>query len=509
MSKPRITSLAVIETADATSKPGGNMNSTSTTGAPERTVLCVSPTPDEPLAEFLTAAGWHVVHAKTTAIAERLLDRGDIKVGLVDVPQDCTAQQLFALESCMRHSETNWIAQIAPGQAVDELTSRFILDYCFDFVTRPCLNERLIFALGHAHGLSNLRRASVKPKPSLGRHGMVGHCEAMQQLYRRLDKCAQTDAPVFVAGESGTGKELTARAVHDCSARAKQGFVAINCAAIPPTLLQAELFGHERGAFTGALQRKIGRIEHADGGTLFLDEIGDMPHECQAVLLRFLQEGTIERLGGNAEIKVNVRVISATHVNLESAVTDGRFRADLYHRLCVLRLDEPPLRERGADIRLLADYALSMYKQDGTHKIRGFSSGAVVAMSNYAWPGNVRELINCVRRAVVMSEGRFITEVDLGLPVASSERAKTLAEIRTKAEMAAIEDALRRHGQNLSGAAAELGVSRATLYRLMNANRVQTDANPMRQIRKQARGEDDAGEDEGSDGRTMLEASPG
>jgi DNA-binding NtrC family response regulator len=487
------------------------MDSTSAAPASERTVLCVSSAADEELMAFLSTAGWNVLQARTTAAAERLLERSDdIKVGLIDLPEDCTAQQLSALEACMQRGETNWIAQIAPGRADDELTSRFILDYCFDFVTRPCLNERLIFALGHAHGLSNLRRASVKPKPSLGKHGMVGHCDAMQRLYRRLDKCAQTDAPVFIAGESGTGKELTARAVHDCSARNQQPFVAINCAAIPPTLLQAELFGHERGAFTGALQRKIGRIEHANGGTLFLDEIGDMPHECQAVLLRFLQEGTIERLGGNASIKVDVRVISATHVHLEAAVADGRFRSDLYHRLCVLRLDEPPLRERGSDIRLLADYALSMYRQDGTHKIRGFSSGAVVAMSNYAWPGNVRELINCVRRAVVMAEGRFITETDLGLPAASAERTKTLAEIRMKAEIEAIEDALRRHGHNLSGAAADLGVSRATLYRLMNANRMQTDVNSMRQIRmrrQQHDGEADTGDDAEDEAGTPLSAA--
>jgi len=429
------------------------MNSTSTSGASDRTVLCMASTPDEALAAFLGAAGWQVVHARTTAAAEKLLGRGDIKVGLVTLPDDVTQQQLSALEACMRHGEANWIAQIAPGQATDELTSRFILDYCFDFVTAPCLNDRLIFALGHAHGLSNLRRASFRPQPSLGAHGMVGHCEPMQKLYRRIDKCAQTDAPVFIAGESGTGKELTARAVHDGSSRAQQEFVAINCAAIPPTLLQAELF---------------------------LDEIGDMPHECQAVLLRFLQEGTIERLGGNTPIKVDVRVISATHVNLEAAVKDGRFRADLYHRLCVLRLEEPPLRERGSDIRLLADYALSMYRQDGTHKIRGFSSGAVVAMSNYDWPGNVRELINCVRRAVVMAEGRFITEADLGLPEVSGTRTKTLAEIRTQAEIEAIEEALRRHGHNLSGAAADLGVSRATLYRLMNANRMNPDSNSTR-----------------------------
>ncbi|MEM5339915.1 sigma-54 dependent transcriptional regulator [Paraburkholderia azotifigens] len=477
------------------------MNSTCTTGASDRTVLCVASTPDEALAAFLADAGWQVVHARTTAVAEKLLDRGDIKVGLVTLPDDVTQQQLSAFEACMRHGEANWIAQIAPGHATDELTSRFILDYCFDFVTAPCLNDRLVFALGHAHGLSNLRRASFRPQPSLGAHGMVGHCEPMQKLYRRIEKCAQTEAPVFIAGESGTGKELTARAVHDGSTRAQQAFVAINCAAIPPTLLQAELFGHERGAFTGALQRKIGRIEHANSGTLFLDEIGDMPHECQAVLLRFLQEGTIERLGGNTPIHVDVRVISATHVNLEAAVKDGRFRADLYHRLCVLRLDEPPLRERGADIRLLADYALSMYRQDGTHKIRGFSSGAVVALSNYDWPGNVRELINCVRRAVVMAEGRFITEGDLGLPEVSSVRTRTLAEIRTQAEIEAIEEALRRHGHNLSGAASELGVSRATLYRLMNANRMNPDTAPPRPARRTggADGPSGSGNPEGTD----------
>jgi DNA-binding NtrC family response regulator len=438
----------------------------------ERTVLCVSAAPDEILGRFLAASGWQVAHAKTTAIAERVIARDNIKVGLIELPDPCTPQHLSVLESCMRRMETNWVAQVAPGQADDELISRFILDYCFDFVTRPCLNERLIFALGHAHGLSSLRKTPVALEPSLGQHGMVGQCDAMQQLYRHIDKCAATDAPVFVAGESGTGKELTARAIHMRSARAKNAFVAINCAAIPPTLLQAELFGHERGAFTGAVQRKIGRIETAHEGTLFLDEIGDMPHECQAVLLRFLQEGTIERLGGTAEINVNVRVISATHVDLEKAVDDGRFRSDLYHRLCVLRLVEPPLRERGGDIKLLANYALSMYRQDGARKIRGLSSDAIHAMARYAWPGNVRELINCVRRAVVMSEGRFITAADLGLPHSVQTPAVTLAEIRSKAEKDAIEQALQRHGYKLSEAAADLGVSRATLYRLMHANRV-------------------------------------
>jgi DNA-binding NtrC family response regulator len=451
------------------------MTTTVTPHEMDRTVLCVSARPDEMLTKFLAACGWQVAHAKTTALAERMIERDNIKVGLIELPENCSSQHLSALEACMRRVETNWVAQIEPGQSDNELVSRFILDYCFDFVTRPCLNERLIFALGHAHGLSNLRKMRITPEPSMGRHEMVGQCEAMLQLYRHIDKCAVTDAPVFVAGESGTGKELTARAIHVRSPRSTQAFVAINCAAIPPTLLQAELFGHERGAFTGAVQRKTGRIESAHQGTLFLDEIGDMPHECQAVLLRFLQEGTIERLGGTSEIKVDVRVISATHVDLEKAVEDGRFRSDLYHRLCVLRLVEPPLRERGGDIKLLANYALSMYRQDGARKIRGFSSDAVVAMSNYGWPGNVRELINCVRRAVVMSEGRFITASDLGLPQSANAPAVTLAEIRSKAEKDAIEQALQRHGYKLSEAAADLGVSRATLYRLMHANRVNQD----------------------------------
>ncbi|HYS64101.1 MAG TPA: VpsR-related response regulator, partial [Paraburkholderia sp.] len=212
------------------------MNTTGTPVDTERSVLYVSNLPDQKLADFLAASGWHAVHAKTAAAAERMIERGNIKVGLVELPGDCTSQQLSALASCMRRVETNWVAQIAPGQAENEMVSRFILDYCFDFVTRPWLNERLVFALGHAHGLSNLRHAQVAPEPSLGRHGMVGQCEAMQQLYRRIDKCAVTDAPVFVAGESGTGKELTARAIHDRSPRAGRPFVAINCAAIPPSL---------------------------------------------------------------------------------------------------------------------------------------------------------------------------------------------------------------------------------------------------------------------------------
>ncbi|WP_116138630.1 sigma-54 dependent transcriptional regulator [Trinickia diaoshuihuensis] len=449
----------------------------------ERTVLLVSLKPDTESVDWLVSAGWHVVHAKTPQQVQRTLERGAIHVGLVQLPADCNSQQLAELESCISHNDVAWIAEVRPGQAEDPPVRRFILDFCFDFVTLPCNDERLTILMGHADGLWSLRDTASRAKPAVVNSAMIGQCEAMQQLNRGVDKCARNEAPVFVAGESGTGKELTARAIHDRSTRGKAPFVAINCAAIPPSLLQSELFGHERGAFTGALQRKIGRIEAADGGTLFLDEIGDMPHECQAVLLRFLQEGTIERLGGSGPIKVDVRIVSATHVDLMAAIQAGRFRMDLYHRLCVLRLDEPPLRQRGGDIKLLAQHALELYRRDGARKIRGFSSDAISAMFNYSWPGNVRELINCVRRAVVMAEGRFITASDLGLPGMEAKAGRTLAEIRCDAERAAVRDALARHAYSLSSAAIELGISRATLYRLLNSSGLRDESPSQRHPR--------------------------
>jgi DNA-binding NtrC family response regulator len=279
-----------------------------------------------------------------------------------------------------------------------------------------------------------------------------------------------TDAPVFISGESGTGKELTAVAIHERSARRDQPFVAINCGAIPAHLLQSELFGYERGAFTGANQRKIGRVEAANGGTLFLDEIGDLPLESQASLLRFLQERKVERLGGHGSTPVDVRIISATHVDMQTAMIEGRFRADLYHRLCVLQIDEPPLRARGKDIELLAKHMLDRFKKDASRRLRGFSPCAIAAIHNYGWPGNVRELINRVRRAIVMSEGRQITARDLELGEYVEVAPVSLAQAREAAERQAIELALLRHRGRLGDAAHELGISRVTLYRLLSAH---------------------------------------
>jgi DNA-binding NtrC family response regulator len=306
--------------------------------------------------------------------------------------------------------------------------------------------------------------------PTRAEDEMIGSCDAMLALFRSIRKVAMTDASVFISGESGTGKELTAAAIHKRSVRRNEPFVAINCGAIPAHLLQSELFGYERGAFTGANQRKIGRVEAANGGTLFLDEIGDLPLESQASLLRFLQERKVERLGGHGSTPVDVRIISATHVDMQTAMIEGRFRADLYHRLCVLQIDEPPLRARGKDIELLAKHMFDRFKKDASRRLRGFSPCAIAALHNYGWPGNVRELINRVRRALVMSEGRQITARDLELGEYVEVAPVSLAQAREAAERQAIELALLRHRGRLGDAAHELGISRVTLYRLLTSH---------------------------------------
>jgi DNA-binding NtrC family response regulator len=357
---------------------------------------------------------------------------------------------------------------------------RLIRQYCFDYVTLPTSNERIINAVGHAHGMTTLHERVPHAGSALdgkdGLEGMLGSCDAMLALFRSIRKISITDAPVFISGESGTGKELTAAAIHEQSRRRNAPFVAINCGAIPPHLLQSELFGYERGAFTGAHQRKIGRVEVADGGTLFLDEIGDLPLESQASLLRFLQERKVERLGGHTSTQVDVRIISATHVNMQTALIEGRFRADLYHRLCVLQITEPPLRERGKDIELLAMHMLERFKKDARRSLRGFSSCAITALHSYHWPGNVRELINRVRRAIVMSEGRKITAADLELAAHVEVVPPTLTQAREIAERRAIEMTLLRHRGRLGEAAKELGIARVTLYRLTNAYGLRSEA---------------------------------
>ncbi|BAN23780.1 sigma-54 dependent transcriptional regulator [Caballeronia insecticola] len=437
-----------------------------------RQLIYVTRDPSETLCARFEERGWHIEIVASARDTRKAL-RSDLATGgLLDLSSQFESHELAAFESSLTMTNVGWVAATVAGQLEDAAVRRLIRDYCFDYVTLPTSNDRIVDSVGHAYGMVALHDAASNDARSEGRAEgeMVGSCDAMLALFRSIRKVAMTDAPVFISGESGTGKELTAVAIHERSARRDQPFVAINCGAIPAHLLQSELFGYERGAFTGANQRKIGRVEAANGGTLFLDEIGDLPLESQASLLRFLQERKVERLGGHGSTPVDVRIISATHVDMQTAMIEGRFRADLYHRLCVLQIDEPPLRARGKDIELLAKHMLDRFKKDASRRLRGFSPDAIAAIHNYGWPGNVRELINRVRRAIVMSEGRQITARDLELGEYVEVAPVSLAQAREAAERQAIELALLRHRGRLGDAAHELGISRVTLYRLLSAH---------------------------------------
>jgi len=306
---------------------------------------------------------------------------------------------------------------------------------------------------------------------------IVGTSPAMQHVADVLDRYAKTDEPVLITGESGTGKELVARAIHDHSRRSAGRFVAVNCAAIPSNLVASELFGYEKGAFTGALARTKGQIEHADGGTLFLDEIGDMPVNLQGHLLRFLQEGQIVRVGGREVIKVDVRVVSATNVRLRQAIADGRFREDLYYRLNILALALPPLRERHGDIEPLARHFLHQAATQFERPITDFTPDAIEALNQYHWPGNIRELMSVIRRTVVISNGPMISAAELiGLGEGDHTFALPAPSARpvpgSEDERLALIDALARARENITETARGLGVSRVTLYRMLHRHAI-------------------------------------
>jgi two-component system NtrC family response regulator len=293
----------------------------------------------------------------------------------------------------------------------------------------------------------------------------------MLRICRNIEKLAPSDVSVLLQGESGTGKEILARALHELSARGKERFVAINCAAIPENLLESELFGYEKGAFTGAVKQTVGKLEYAHQGTLFLDEIGDLPMALQAKLLRFLQERVVERLGGRGEIPVDVRIVAATHQDLPLLIREGRYREDLYYRLAEMVVAIPSLRERQGDRSLLAHALMERYtREQGRGNLKGFSPEALDAVEAYAWPGNVREMENRVKRAVIMADGPLISAEDLGLPPVGKREAGplNLRQVRDAAERNAVMEALARVNGNVSLAAEALGVSRPTLYDLMH-----------------------------------------
>ncbi|GAA3550359.1 sigma-54 dependent transcriptional regulator [Zobellella aerophila] len=415
--------------------------------------------------------GWQLIKADSLQMACHQLREHTFHVGMVRLGEMANGEQDELEQFFEQMPSLFWIALIDEPCIPKGVLSRLVYEYFFDYYTLPLMDHGhfLSATLGHTYGLGMLKEYERQQRQYREECQMVGASAAIMLVFRQIRKVAGVDAAVLLTGSSGTGKELIARAIHQRSRRHSGPFVAINCGALPNNLVQAELFGHEKGAFTGAHSRKTGRIEAAAGGTLFLDEIGDLPLEQQVNLLRFLQEETIERLGGTETLHVDARVIAATHVDLEAAVREGEFREDLYYRLDVLSIYVPDLKEREGDIELLANYFFRRFTEDQHCRVRGFSRQAIVAMNNYDWPGNIRELINRVRKAIVMSDNRLITPVDLGLEdLDVGHSLPTLEQVREQAEISAIKNCLLHSRNNVSSAARMLGISRVTLYRLMD-----------------------------------------
>jgi two-component system, NtrC family, response regulator len=362
---------------------------------------------------------------------------------------------------------------VITGNEDREYALRTIGQGAYDFLRKPIEIDELKVILRRALHVAQLEQEHRALQQRLGCEAfetMIGSSPQMQAVFATIRKVAASDVSVLVVGESGTGKELVARALHQQSGRAAAPFVAINCGAIPETLLESELFGHEKGAFTGAHMQRKGKIESAQGGTLFLDEIGELPASLQVKLLRFLQEYQIEHIGGREAIPVDVRVIAATNMDLKQAMAAGRFREDLYYRLGVITIPLPPLRERGADILLLAEALLQRYVVEKRPKVKGFSRQALSVLQSYGWPGNVRELDNRIKRAVLLTHGPQVTPADLDLDSPYSQYlapGKGLREAREAFEKDLIQRALAKNGGNISRTASELGVSRPTLHDLV------------------------------------------
>jgi DNA-binding NtrC family response regulator len=433
-----------------------------------RRLLVVDPCDDcHRLLPGLRSVGWDVDSCTLENAGDKTCDVGLLRL------QPFHLDHPEAVKELISRSGTEWIAVLNQEVLRLQNVGDFVCEWFFDFHTLPFDVSRVQVTLGRAFGMARLRGQGTVhiDQPE---HELLGDSKPIRELRKLLSKLAPTESPVLIRGESGTGKELVARTLHRQSQRHSKPFVAINCGAIPEHLIQSELFGHEKGAFTGAHQRKIGRIEAANGGTLFLDEIGDLPLELQANLLRFLQEKHIEHVGGSQQIPVDVRVLAATHVDLEAAIEKKRFREDLYYRLNVLQVVTAPLRERHGDLSMLANHFSHFYSHETGRRPRSFSDDALIAMGKHDWPGNVRELANRVRRGLVLAEGRQIEARDLGL---ISQHAQvvpmgTLEDYKTRAERQALCDVLNRHSDNLSIAAKVLGISRPTFYRLLHKHQI-------------------------------------
>jgi two-component system NtrC family response regulator len=423
--------------------------------------------------KWALARDYEIVQAGDRASALNLFESARPAVVLLDLglpPNPASPEEGLAILSLLLALDPMAKIVIISGQAEKSNALQAVGAGAYDFLGKPVEMDVLKLLLKRCFHVALLEREFRDMQKLMGSEafdGILGNSPRMEVLFSSIRKVATVDAPVLILGESGTGKEMTARSIHQRSARRDGPFVAINCSAIPESLMESELFGHEKGSFTGAHVQRKGRIESATGGTLFLDEIGEIPLPIQVKLLRFLQERCIERVGGRQEIPVDTRVLAATHVDLKKGMTDGTFREDLFYRLAVVQIVLPPLRERAGDIILLANAFLQQFSRESAKHGLVFSPEALRAIQNHPWPGNVRELQNRVRRAVIMGTGKRLSSQDLELVDVNAPGTTTLKLARENLEREMLQQALRRHSGKITAAANELGISRPTFYELM------------------------------------------
>ncbi len=420
----------------------------------------------------------YAVHVATDrASALRTFAKEGMPVVLLDLglpphPREAT-EGLLALEDLMGSNPLVKVI-IVSGNSERQNALRAVEKGAHDIFPKPVDLDELRTVLRRVFTRVELERESLEERSLAGRisfEDIIGASPPMKEVFAAIRKVADTEVPVLIMGESGTGKELIANAIHNHGARKAAPFVAINCSAIPDTLLESELFGHEKGAFTGATSMRRGKLEYAKGGTLFLDEIGDLAPELQVKLLRFLQEKVIERVGGREAIPVDSRIIAATHKDLENAVKDGHFREDLFFRLAVVKITLPPLRDRGDDIVVLAEHLLKSFCSELKKPLAKFTKPALTAIRRHPWPGNVRELQNRVKRALVLADGPFIGPAELELEElveTGTPHELTLREAKEGFERDIIARVLQQNGGNISKTAKALGISRPTLYELIS-----------------------------------------
>jgi two-component system, NtrC family, response regulator len=419
--------------------------------------------------------GYSVVTAVDRATALDALRAEEPAVVTLDLglppDPDGTSEGFATLAEILRLKPDTKVI-VASGHGARESARQAIADGAWDFYAKPIDIDALGLIVArafHVHALEAENRRLAARGSGTGLGGMITASPEMLKVTRTIERVAGADVSVMLLGASGTGKELLARGLHDASPRAKGAFVAINCAAIPETLLESELFGHEKGAFTGAVKTTEGKIEQAQGGTLFLDEIGDVPLPLQVKLLRFLQERVIERIGGRKPIAVDTRIVCATHQDIDAMVAAGTFREDLYYRLAEIVVRIPSLAERSGDAALLAQHFLKVYAASMRSGVTGLAPDARAAIAAWPWPGNVRELENRMKRAVIMAEGKLVTAADLDLAEGGEEPPLNLRAAREGADRATITQALARAEGNISNTAKLLGVSRPTLYDLLKS----------------------------------------